>query len=365
MRRQLRKRFELATATSGWEGLDLLSSQGPFSLVISDMRMPGIDGIEFLAKVKTHAPDTVRVMLTGNADLDTAINAVNDGQIFRFLTKPCSPELMIRTIDAALLQYRMITAERELLESTLGNTIKVLIEILSLVNPSAFGRTQRIERYVIHMVKALNLTHIWQFELAALLSQIGSVVLPSDTISKFYSGIPLNPGELKMWEEHPRIGAKLIENIPRLKSVANMVAAQQYDLDVPDDFMEWETSDIVDLGGHLLKVATEFDAQLMLGESVASTVNILKKRDGFNKRIVETLSTLDIRPEGEVVRSLSVSELDTTMVLYEDVITEDGVILATKDQEVTYPLLQRLRSASMNLSIGEPILVAINRLIAT
>jgi DNA-binding NtrC family response regulator len=115
-RRSLRSEFSMETAQSGQEALGLLEDKTAYAVVISDMRMPGMDGIELLKRVKKASPDTVRIMLTGNADVQTAIEAINEGSIFRFLIKPCSKETMARTITAALVQYRLVIAEKQLLE---------------------------------------------------------------------------------------------------------------------------------------------------------------------------------------------------------------------------------------------------------
>ena len=90
------------------------------------MWMPGMDGIKLLARVKNLYPDTVRIMLTGNADQETAIEAVNCGQIFRFLTKPIPPEALTNSLDLAIREYRLITAEKELLSQTLKGSVNVL-----------------------------------------------------------------------------------------------------------------------------------------------------------------------------------------------------------------------------------------------
>ena len=116
--RQLRKRFELDTVLSGREGLEAVASDGPFAVIVSDMRMPGMDGVQFLTQVRETASDTVRMMLTGNSDQQTAMDAVNEGHIFRFLTKPCNTDTFAKALEAALEQYRLITAERELLPGT-------------------------------------------------------------------------------------------------------------------------------------------------------------------------------------------------------------------------------------------------------
>src|SRR5438132_13303250 len=104
------------------------------------MRMPGMTGVELLIRVRQTTPDTVRMILTRNADLQTAIDAINNGPIFRFLTKPCAPELLARTVAAGIEQYRLVTAEKELLEQTLRGPVTVLTEVLELANPKAFDR---------------------------------------------------------------------------------------------------------------------------------------------------------------------------------------------------------------------------------
>ncbi len=187
-RRGLSREFQMETALGGERALALATENGPYAVVISDMRMPGMDGIQLLSKIKALSPDTIRVMLTGNAEIDMAINAINEGSIFRFLSKPCSKEVMAKTLTAALLQYRLVTAEKQLLEQTLRGSIQVLTEVLSLVNPAAFSRAERARRYVHHVVTAMKLGNPWQYEVAAMMSQLGCVTLPPETIDAVYRG---------------------------------------------------------------------------------------------------------------------------------------------------------------------------------
>jgi C4-dicarboxylate-specific signal transduction histidine kinase len=112
----VRRKFQVSTATSGTEGLQKLKREGPFSIVVSDMRMPEMDGSAFLRQVRLTAPDTIRMLLTGYADLESAMNAVNEGYIFRFLTKPCDPKPLHKALDAALEQRRLVSADKILLE---------------------------------------------------------------------------------------------------------------------------------------------------------------------------------------------------------------------------------------------------------
>src|SRR5688500_1702397 len=91
--RQFGRKYTVDCAPGGVEGLHMMATQGPYAVVLSDMHMPGLDGIAFLAKAKELSPDTVRMMLTG-ANEKTAAQALNQGQIYRFLSKPCSPETL-------------------------------------------------------------------------------------------------------------------------------------------------------------------------------------------------------------------------------------------------------------------------------
>lgn len=114
--RLLRKEFYVTVARGGLEGLAAIEKHGPFAVVISDMRMPGMSGAEFLAQVRQTAPNTARMLLTGFTDLSAAIDAVNEGNILRFLTKPCRKETLVDAINIGVAQYHSITAEKDLLK---------------------------------------------------------------------------------------------------------------------------------------------------------------------------------------------------------------------------------------------------------
>src|SRR6185369_7333431 len=106
----LGRHFAVSTAPSGVAGLEKIRNEPPFAVLMSDMRMPAMDGATFLKQAFQTAPDTVRILLTGQSDLTSAIAAINEGQIFRFLTKPCPPATLLKTIGAAVEQNRLITS---------------------------------------------------------------------------------------------------------------------------------------------------------------------------------------------------------------------------------------------------------------
>src|SRR3990172_4243255 len=182
--RNFRRQFPLETAEGGEAGLAKLAERGPYAVVVSDRQMPGMDGIQFLSAVRQRAPDTVRIMLSGNVDLEAAVRVVNEGNIFRFLIKPCPPEILSKAVEDGRAQYRLVTAEKELLNKTLSGSIKLLTDILSSVDPHSFGRAEQLRTLLTEITKDLPMENAWEIHLAAMLAPIGYVTLPPDTVLK-------------------------------------------------------------------------------------------------------------------------------------------------------------------------------------
>jgi DNA-binding NtrC family response regulator len=107
LKRELHSRFDVTTATGGKEALRLVMSQDPYAVVVADLRMPEMDGVTLLYLILQVAPDTVRVLLTGKADLEAVTSAINEGRIFRLLHKPCPTGVLLRALEAAVEQYRL------------------------------------------------------------------------------------------------------------------------------------------------------------------------------------------------------------------------------------------------------------------
>ena len=179
IRRQLRNRLKVETANGAAAGLAMIESNGPFAVVVSDMRMPDMNGARFLARVNEIAPDTVRMVLSGQADIDSTVAAVNEGHIFRFLLKPCDTDQLVQSINSGIDQYNLINAEKHLLENTLNTTVKMLVEVLGLINPAAQQRASQIGKYAEAASTALKLPGAWKYRLASVLSQVGCITLPA------------------------------------------------------------------------------------------------------------------------------------------------------------------------------------------
>lgn len=361
MRRQLRNQFNLETSSSGAEALQVMTAAGPYAVAVADMRMPGMNGIQFLRKAKEVAPQTVRIMLTGNADQQTAVDAVNEGSIFRFLSKPCSLEVLTQALHAGIDQYRLIIAEKELLERTLSGSVKVLTEMLSLVNPVAYGRASRAQRIVHHIVAELKTPEAWKYELAAMLSQVGCVMLPAELLDKVYAGQSLTEEEERLFASHPSVCGKLLSKIPRLESVAAMIDRQQqpYDQQTPGAPHLGKDYEIT-LGAQLLKLALDLDQKIQGGAPLDLALQDMRKETNkYNPALVAALGGLHIRRTEAEVRAVHINDLRLQMILDEDIYTTSGVLLLRRGHEVNTSVLVMLRRYAGGIGVVEPFRVRV------
>ncbi|HSS98974.1 MAG TPA: HD domain-containing phosphohydrolase, partial [Terriglobales bacterium] len=357
-KRTLYREFEIDTAVGGEQGLQVIESHGPYAVVVSDMRMPGMDGVQFLSQVRQTAPNTVRMILSGQSDMDATIAAVNEGNIFRFLTKPCDKDALGKAVTTGLIQYRLITAEKDLLENTLMGCIKVLTDVLSTVSPEAFGKSMRIARCMRHLVAKLKLPSPWSFEAAAMLSKLGCITLDTTVLQAAYLGIPLSPDEQTTFNAHPQVARDLIASVPRLEPIAWMISQQLKK--VPDAPQVSSTSNgDMPLGAKMLALAVAFDDLRLKGNSSEEAIAELRLRREFDRKLVDAL--VDMKEEGKhmELRKVPISKLSTGMILQQEVRHRNGLLVVGKGQEVTHALLMRLENFARSRLIDNEVMVSV------
>lgn len=305
-RRELRKSFNLDTANGGEDALKAIAERGPFAVVVSDLKMEGMSGIDLLTRVREVSPDSIRIMLTG-AGSDAAVAAVNEGRIFRFLTKPCASDELAKTLVDALAQRQLIFAERQLLTKTLTATIRIMTDLLAQVKPCAFGRASRIRTLTRQLAEQIAPGGLWKVEIAALLSQVGCVSLSDDVLKKAYANRPLKPLEQQAFDNHPAVAKGLIVNVPRLEEVAEIIGYQAKQFDgrgVPDDGVAGEA---IPVEARILKVALDFESLTSNRVPITEALAQLHSRKGCYdpailvalKRVVAAAAARQILDEGE------------------------------------------------------------------
>jgi response regulator RpfG family c-di-GMP phosphodiesterase len=349
---QLRRGFQVVSARSGAEGLAVLGQQGPFAVVLSDMRMPGMDGATFLARVRELAPDATRMLLTGYADTQSAIAAVNQGQIFRFLSKPCPPEELRSAFHAAAEQNRLVTSERVLLEQTLLGSIKTLTEILAMTSPMVFGKATRVLQHVKALADEVGVTHRWALEVAAMLSQLGYIAVPEEVARKHFAGESLTSEEQSMVGRTSMVSESLLANIPRLEPVRAILAQSSSGTKGID------SGDGLVVEAAVLRIACDFDELESRGVSRQTTLETLRGRRGlYDTPILDAFMVLQGAAEkGQCVLEIPLRGLAEGMVLAEDMRTTQGVLLVARGFQVTAGFLERTRNFA-KASVKEPLRV--------
>ena len=357
-KRILYPEFQVDIVDGAASAFTAIEENGPYAVVISDMRMPVMNGAEFLSKLRQKKPETVRMLLTGYTDIGAAIDAINKGNIFRFLTKPCEPEVLTRAITDGIKQYQLIHSEKELLEQTLMGSIKVLTDVLGAANPEAFGRSMRIAHYVRHISKKLNLPSPWCVEAAATLSQLGCITLDSNLMLRAYSGAKLDPDEQAGFDAHPLAAMELLKHIPRLEPAAWMIA-QQLKKDIPqadEEFSSFSPADLL-LGAKILKLAVAYEqTREKFPAKGAALTRLRERRNEFESNLLDTL--LDLQPHGGAKQLLKVStaRLRAGMVLDQEIKNGQGVLLVAKGQELTTALIMRLENHAKAGSIDKEVM---------
>jgi response regulator RpfG family c-di-GMP phosphodiesterase len=358
VKRSVRGPFEVETAASAELGLSMLRHAGPYAVVVSDVRMPGGDGISFLNVVRRASPDTVRMLLTGYHDIDAAMKAVNDNQIFRFLRKPCPAPALVAAIEAGIAQHELIIAERELLEETLRGCVHALGEVLGMTSPLAFARAVRVRECVGGFADRYGIPDRWQYEVAALLSQLGAASLPKETTEKIYFGRPLTTEEQVAAATIPTTAAHVVAAVPRLEGVREILNHLNADY-VAAAGHPGPSGDAIPLGARILRIAFDFDVLVTQGASVGAALQTLAEhRTAYDPDVLQDFSAW----QGEAAlaqrtRHVPLPALTVGMILAADVITEQGVLLIARGQAVTPRVVRLIQTYWVNQPLRGPVCI--------
>lgn len=363
LRRQLRGKFDVLTAAGGKSGLNLIAETPGVAVCVADMRMPNMDGLEFLEKVQKISPDTVRIMLTGNADQATAVNAINKGKIFRFFSKPYETSDLEQALVDALRQYELVTAEKTLIQETLAGSVKLLTDVMAELSPTVFGRTMKMKGWCDQIAEDLNYPRPWELGIAALLAPIGMVSMPPDILSRMAEGKPLQPLERDLMKRTPEIGRKLISNIPRLDGVAIIVHMQNRNFDGSGFPPSGPQGEDIPLGARILRIVRDLAE---LGDNPLPTdidfATLERHKHRYDPALFAKIRSLmaivdeegELPPEGRemVVR---IDQLRVNDFLLTNLETTTDRVVLTHGSFVSEVQLERIRVFQRSHEFREPI----------
>jgi response regulator RpfG family c-di-GMP phosphodiesterase len=376
----------VVTATSGTEGLDYMQRK-PADVVVSDMRMPGMDGVEFLEKIRDRWPETVRILLTGHAEMSSAVAAINRGRIFRYLNKPWDDAELMATVYQALelvclqrdkarleeltlaqnlelrslneeLEQRVLERTNELakankkLKKSFLTSINVFSNLLELRGGRLLGHGRRVADLARTVARSMALSdqEIQDIFVAGLLHDIGHVVLPDALLAKPVARF--DPDEMTHYRQHCVLGEQLLMALDDMQGVAALIHAhhERYD---GHGYPDATAGEAIPVGARILAVVDTYD-ELQNGHLGGAQPSALQARvllqqgrgTQFDPEVLETfLQVTQVEPcKGSTALLLGSDALKPDMVLAADLISPQGVLLLAAGHRLTDSLIHRVRA---------------------
>lgn len=387
LRRLLRPSgYRVLVAESGAEGLGMMATE-QVDLVISDMRMPNMDGAAFLAAVKAGWPDVVRILLTGYADMASTIDAINRGEIFRYVTKPWVDSDMLLTLRQGLerkaleaekrrlealtqqqnealrqlnesleVKVQARTAElqkaNERLKNSFLNSIKIFSSLIELRHPALAGHSRRVAAMgrSLALKVGMDAKAAQEVFLAGLLHDIGKIGFPDKLLAKPVRTMAFD--ELQVYNKHPLAGVHALMAFDELGTAARMIRHhhERYD---GQGFPDGARGNDIPLGARVLAVANDFDS-LQIGTFSAQQFTpkeakqIMEKDRGkrYDPLVLDALFELTGAPPAPPLREvrLRLSELKPGMVLTRDFVSREGALLLGADHKLDAKLIEKMQA---------------------
>lgn len=361
--------YDIVTANDGIEAIELLRTTPNVAVIISDYRMPRLDGISFLLESQEICPDATRMILSGVADLEMATNAINLGQIFRLLLKPCATDTLIASVKAGIRQYELVTSERDLLQNTLKGSIKILTDLLAAINPDSFTQSTRVSALTRKFATALGLSNAWELELAGALCRIGCVTIPPEVLESWMKGLILDENQHRMIDSVGKIGHHLLRNIPRLEKIAEGILYQATPFQ-PVGHLSNNTLGGKDIPiiGRILKIVIDYDRFMTIDPNSKAAISRLASQGkdydpdllkSFREIIASDNETnkVTVSKKEPALFEVSIDEVKPGMVIMGHVFDKKGRLLIGSGTLVTDIIKLRLANYNNIYGLDQTLLV--------
>lgn len=333
--RTLRKNYNVLSSTRGVEGLEIIRNND-VDMVISDHKMPEMEGTEFLKKAFEINPDTVRILVTAFADMEILREAINQGKIHRYIKKPWTPNDLLNVIEACFEVYQLNIDNQKLahdLKELFSGTISAIMEALDAKDPYTSGRSKRVTFYALKVGEAYGLSNdkLSELEVAGLLHDIGMIGVPVNVITKPGD---LSDKEYELVKSHTIIGMKILEEIKQLNHVIKIVGCHHehyngcgYPYGIKEDEIPIE-SQIIAISDAYDGLTSERAYRKSLSHEEAVTRIQLAAGSQFNPVVVEAFSKA-IDKAVEELKSFDLKNLDISKNI--DDSTEIEIEIPAKD----------------------------------
>lgn len=341
---QLKHLYDIKAAANPKEGLIALRDEGPFAVVVADMQMPGIGGVEFLIRCLKHCPDSIRILITALEDVRAVAHAINRARISRLLLKPISSAHLDAELLMAVREHERLKAESEIVFAAISSGVKLLTSVLSMTRPAAHLLANQARVVVKRVALQMGIADTWAVELAALLSQTGCLSIPEEVTAKLERGGKMTPQDREIFATHPEIGYRLVKYMPRMEEIAEIIRYQGKRFDGSGSPHNDVKGENIPLGARILHAVFDYNILLANGFKREDTLGHLRDRQGrYDPKVINALEKATDPTSRSVARELSVDELTCDMKLDQDITTTSGVHIASIGEPVTPELVSRLR----------------------
>ncbi len=343
------------------EAKRLISLQD-FAVIVSDMRMPIINGAQLLTWAREEKPDTVRLLLTGQADMKDAISVINNGRIFRFLTKPCPRDVIMQTIQDAVEYHYFLTDRRDLIIGMFDSSLRIILRLMEMSDPNSAHEASQRKAVVTKLGDLMKIPDITEVKIAALLLRSGEIGIPEYIREKRKKRGELTRAEQDRWDQVPELGYQLLKDAPRLEKVAEIV---RYHCKYFDG-RGWPKGRVkkeeIPLGARILKIVRDEAELERRGLSIPDAIEVMRKRKGhYDENLFKIIEAYFMEVHIYIMGldadyfERKVGELREGQKLYTPIVTKDDLILFPSGTVLTTADLATIENWHRQRGIREPI----------
>ncbi len=336
MKRNLDLDFTVHTAEGGEVALEVVQRLGDFSVVVVDMQMPKMNGIQTIAMLREKMPKAVFLMLTGNQDLSTAIQAVNDGRVFRFLTKPCQLSEISSAVQAAQQQHNLIIAEKELLSGTFAGAINLMTDVIEMQEDRHID-TGRMSEALVDLATRMGIEIGWEEKVAARVFLVGIAMLSPEDSIKFVTLDPTTAEHKAMFARICKKSATMLARLPRLGWIVDLLnhvpKAERYE----------SGCDRIESGALLLRIVFYWNFLTNKGICVEAATSVIENiMPELSSNMIQSMQCLHDNRDAHMLTKIAIGKLRPGMIPYENITTPSGGIAVAKGRVLTDVMVENL-----------------------
>ncbi|WP_404309005.1 response regulator [Neorhodopirellula lusitana] len=337
-RKHLDGDFEVQTAEGGRSAIEIANSLGPFSVVLVDMQMPNLNGIETIGHLRTNMPQAIFVMLTANLELGTAIQAVNEGKVFKFLAKPCQPNEIISTIMAAQAEHASLVSAKDLLSGTIAGTLDLMTDLIEMPDGRHID-TARLLESTNALAAKMSIDLGWEERIAARVFLVGIAMLSPSEAERFENLEPCSDGHKELLTKVCMNSAGLLKKIPRFNWIVDLLRL------VPKADKYREAGSRAEVSALLLRVVFYWNHLTMKGMRVEDALaSICSTIPNLPRDLIRAIESLNDNRDALCVKTLAIPELKAGMIPYESISNGLGCTVVRAGRRLTPKMIENLRT---------------------